>query len=68
MILNGLILAFIFFIPGYLIFHVLNRDKLSLSFLESIIIYTITSVTITGWISIFLADLRDFSFCEMELL
>ncbi|MFC1506179.1 hypothetical protein ACFLQ6_03815 [Thermoproteota archaeon] len=61
MILDWLILAFIFFVPGYLIFHVLNRDKLSISLLELIIIYTVTSVTISGWISIFLADIGYFS-------
>jgi len=65
MILTAIIaLPLIFFIPGYVTFtafKVNEIDNLKLSLLETLFLYVLVNIVITGWIAFVLAELGIFS-------
>jgi uncharacterized membrane protein len=61
-ILKALIsLPLIFFIPGYVTYNALVKEKLNLDFSEVVFLQILTSILISGWIGLVLAELGYFS-------
>lgn len=64
-------LSFIFFIPGYMIFNILNKEKLENIYLdcsEIIFLQILGSILISGWIGLVLAEFGYFSLFNLLIL
>ena len=51
-------LPLIFFIPGYVTYNALVKEKLNLDFSEVVFIQILTSIRISGWIALTLAECK----------
>ncbi len=68
-ILKALIsVPLIFFIPGYVAYNALVKEKLNLDFSEVVFLQILTSILISGWIGLTLAELGYFSLFNLLFL
>ena len=66
MLKSILLLFLVFFLPGYALFNALIKHKITeLSFSESLFVFFVTSLLISGWISLLLSSLGLFSILNL---
>lgn len=61
-------LPLIFFVPGYITYNTLVKEKLNLGFFEVVYPQILASILISGWIGLILAELGYFSLLNLLFL
>ncbi|MBD3413423.1 MAG: hypothetical protein GF421_03205 [Candidatus Aminicenantes bacterium] len=65
MILQIIAFPFVVFIPGFLLYNLLNKQKTSVDLFETRFIMVLTSLLISGWMGLILAELGIFSLINL---
>ncbi|MFW6124201.1 MAG: hypothetical protein ACOC5G_03185 [Acidobacteriota bacterium] len=67
MILKLLSIPILFFIPGFLLYNLLVKEKFLIDFFETLFIVILTSLIISGWTGLILAELGHFSLLNLSI-